>query len=53
MDIGGYLWLIIDVAFVAALAGVMIYAISRWRSRRRSRMDREAEKRAVDRAYRD
>jgi membrane protein implicated in regulation of membrane protease activity len=53
MDIGGYLWLIIDVAFVAALAAVMIYAIHRWRGRRKTRVEQEAEKQAVDRAYRD
>jgi hypothetical protein len=53
MDIGGFLWLIIDVSFVAALAAGMIYGIHEWRRRRRSRVTEEVEKQAVDRAYRD
>jgi peptidoglycan/LPS O-acetylase OafA/YrhL len=53
MDIGGFLWLIIDVSFVVALAAVMIYGIHEWRRRRRSRITEEVEKQAVDRAYRD
>jgi hypothetical protein len=33
-DAGGWLWFVIDVAFVALLAAVMIYAIMTWRRRR-------------------
>jgi hypothetical protein len=51
MDIGGYLWLIIDVLFVLALGAVLIYGILAWRRRRRARVSQEVEKRAVDRAY--
>jgi hypothetical protein len=53
MDLGGYLWLIIDVAFVAGLAAVMIYATYQWRRRRKSQAAKDLEKQAVDRAYRD
>jgi hypothetical protein len=52
MDIGGFLWLIIDVAFVAALAAVIIYGLREWR-RRRNRVPKEVEKKSVDRVYRD
>lgn len=53
MDIGGFLWLIIDVSFVLALGAVLIYGIYEWRRRRRSRVTEEVEQRAVDRAYED
>ena len=53
MDLGGYLWLIVDIAFVAGLAAVMMYAVRQWRHRRKSRSIQEAEKQAVDRVYRD
>lgn len=53
MDLGGYLWLIIDIVFVAGLAAAMIYATYQWRQRRKNRSMLEAEKQAVDRTYRD
>lgn len=53
MDIGGYLWLVIDVIFVAALAAAIVWATHQWRKRRRSRTGREAEEEAVERAYRE
>ena len=53
MDIGGFLWLIIDVTFVLALGAVLIYGVYQWRRRRRVKVPEEVEKRAVDRAYRD
>jgi hypothetical protein len=34
-DAGGWLWLLIDVGFVAILAAALMYAILMWRSRRR------------------
>jgi hypothetical protein len=52
MDIGGYLWLIIDVAFVAALAAGIVYGLREWR-RRRNRVSKEVEQKSVDRVYRD
>jgi hypothetical protein len=33
-DAGGWLWLIIDVGFVALLAAALIYGINVWRKRR-------------------
>jgi hypothetical protein len=48
-DAGGWLWLIIDVAFVALFAGALIYGIVMWRNRRRS----PAQERARDQATRD
>ncbi|HEY7747946.1 MAG TPA: hypothetical protein VH933_04655 [Aestuariivirgaceae bacterium] len=53
MDIGGYLWLIIDVLFVAGLAAAIIYASYHWRRKSKSRETEEAEKQAVKRVYRD
>jgi hypothetical protein len=35
-DAGGWLWLLIDVGFVAILAAALIYGISMWHTRRRS-----------------
>jgi hypothetical protein len=53
MDIGGSLWLIIDVVFVCLLAAAMIYGLYHWRQRRKTKITEEIEKQAVDRAYRD
>jgi hypothetical protein len=53
MDIGGSLWLIIDVVFVALLAAAMIYGLYNWRQRKKTKITEEAEKQAVDRVYRD
>jgi sensor domain CHASE-containing protein len=52
-SIGGYMWLIIDVLLVAALAGALLWGSHQWRQRRRERIDREAENQAVERVYRD
>lgn len=35
-DAGGWLWLVIDVAFVAALAAALVYGVNMWRKRRSS-----------------
>jgi|RhiMetdeSRZDD1v2_1073273.scaffolds.fasta_scaffold188362_3 hypothetical protein len=51
MDIGGFLWLIIDVTFVLVFGAVLIYGVYQWR--RRSRVPEEVEQRAVDKAYED
>jgi hypothetical protein len=48
-DAGGWLWLVIDVAFVAILAGALLYGIGMWRTRRRS----PAQERARDNATRE
>lgn len=52
-SIGGYMWLIIDVLLVAALAGAILWGTHQWRHKRRDRAAREAEKRAVERVYRE
>lgn len=49
-DAGGWLWLVIDVAFVAALAAALIYGMARWRRRRNGALD-EVRDRATDRLY--
>jgi uncharacterized iron-regulated membrane protein len=33
-DAGGWLWMVIDVAFVLALAVALVYGVSMWRKRR-------------------
>ena len=48
-DAGGWLWLMIDVAFVALFAGALIYGIVMWRNRCRS----PAQERARDQATRE
>lgn len=53
MDLGSYLWLIINIGFVVVLAAAMIYGTYQWRRRRKDRLAKEVEKEAVDRAYRD
>jgi uncharacterized iron-regulated membrane protein len=50
-SIGGYMWLIIDVAMVVALAIAILWGTHQWRQRRRDRAAIEAEKRAIDRVY--
>ena len=52
-SIGGYMWLIIDVLLVAALAGAILWGTHQWRHKRRDRAAREAENRAVKRVYRE
>ncbi|MFW6077729.1 MAG: hypothetical protein ACOC71_08240 [Hyphomicrobiales bacterium] len=52
-SIGGYMWLIIDVLLVAALAAAILWGTHQWRQRQRERRESEAETRAVDRVYRE
>ena len=52
-SIGGYMWLIIDVLLVAALAAAILWGTHQWRQKRRGRKDKEAEKHAVERVYRE
>lgn len=42
-DAGGWLWFVIDVLMVAALAVALIYATVFWR-RRRGRLEQESER---------
>jgi hypothetical protein len=50
-DIGGWLWLMIDVIFVAALALALVYGTIRWRTRRRNRDVEKAVGQAIKRMY--
>lgn len=47
-DAGGWMWLLIDVALVAALGAALIYGVNVWRKRRSAAADR-----ARDNATRD
>jgi hypothetical protein len=51
MSFGGYMWLIIDVIAVAALAGALIYARAQWKSRRRDPAAEKAAERATRELY--
>jgi len=45
MDLGGALWIIIDIVFVVALAGALAYGAIQWqriKDDRRSRQSRDA-----------
>ena len=49
-DPGGWLWLVIDVGMVAALAIALIYATMLWRQRR-SRVLEQTSERATAQLY--
>jgi hypothetical protein len=49
--IGGYLWMVITVVFVAVLAAAILWGTHRWRQKRRDRAARDAERDAVKRVY--
>ena len=51
-SIGGYMWLIIDVLLVAALAAGILWGTHQWRQRRRERGTSRSETEAVKRVYR-
>jgi hypothetical protein len=51
MDIGGWLWVVIDVIAVAVLAGALIYGGSMWARRRRDPAIRQAQERATRELY--
>lgn len=40
---GGWLWLVIDVLFVAAFAFALAYGLLRWRTRRTTGNDRQRD----------
>lgn len=48
---GGWLWMLIDVVFVAVLALAIWYGYSRWRSRRKTPEDVRREGEAVRDVY--
>jgi uncharacterized iron-regulated membrane protein len=52
-SIGGYMWLIIDVILVVALAAAILWGTHQWRQRRRgARAERRSDE-AVKRVYRE
>ena len=50
-DLGGILWLVIDVVFVGVLAAVLAYAVYQWRRRPRDAYTREVSDEAVRKQY--
>jgi uncharacterized iron-regulated membrane protein len=50
-DVGGWLWLVIDVIFVTALAGALIYGTVMWRRRSRNPVLEQARDEATRRLY--
>ncbi|MGD9866790.1 MAG: hypothetical protein AB7U38_02200 [Hyphomicrobiales bacterium] len=48
---GGYLWFVIDVIFVVALAAALIFGIMRWRHSRLTPREKHEQREAVDRLY--
>jgi hypothetical protein len=51
MELGGALWLLIDVAFVAALGAAIVYGIYQWRRRPRDQATRQVSDEAVRKEY--
>jgi hypothetical protein len=50
-DQGGWLWFLIDVVFVAVLAGAMLYGTVRWRRRYRDNATQQVRDRETLRRY--
>ena len=50
-DAGGWMWLLIDVAFVAVLGAALIYGIVQWRNRPKSRAAQERRDQATRRLF--
>ena len=50
-DAGGWLWLVIDVVFVAIFAAGLVYGLSMWRNRRRSPATERARDQATKELY--
>jgi flagellar biosynthesis/type III secretory pathway M-ring protein FliF/YscJ len=50
-DAGGWMWLVIDVIFVLALAFALIYGTMQWRARRRNPLQKQATEDATRRLY--
>jgi hypothetical protein len=51
-DYGGWMWLLIDVVFVAVLAAALIYGVTMWRRRPRNAAAQQVRDQATDRLYR-
>lgn len=51
-DVGGWLWLLIDVAFVAALGAALIYGVVAYRNRSRNPTVEQRRDEATRRLYR-
>jgi hypothetical protein len=50
-EVGGILWIVIDIVFVLALAGALVYGIYQWRHRPRDSATREVSDEAVRKEY--
>ena len=50
-DYAGWLWLLIDVVFLAVLAASLIYGIGMWRRRYRDPATKEVRDQATERLY--
>jgi len=50
-EVGGLLWLIVDVVFVAVLGALIVYGVYQWRRRPRDAATREVSDNAVRREY--
>ena len=51
-NLGGWLWLVIDVAMVALLGAALIYGTAKWRQRRRDHARQQLRDRETRRMYR-
>jgi hypothetical protein len=50
-DYGGWMWLLVDVIFLAILAAALIYGIGMWRNRHRDPATKEVRDEATERLY--
>jgi hypothetical protein len=50
-DQGGWLWAVVDIAFVAVLAAALVYGIFAWRRRSKDRTVEQVRDRATLRNY--
>jgi hypothetical protein len=51
MDLGGTLFIVIDIVFVTALAAALAYGVMKWHSVRNDRRQTELRDRATRRNY--
>jgi len=52
-NLGGWLWLVIDVVMVALLGAALIYGIVKWRQRRRDLARQQLRDRETRKMYRE
>jgi hypothetical protein len=50
-DAGGWMWILIDVGFVAVLGAALIYGIMQWRNRTKSPATQERRDQATRRLF--